>query len=90
MNGAQWRVQALGMEGVDILVRHEQGAAFAANGHARAGGRVGVCVATPGPGANNLLTGIAERLGIPAVASGALARGGEHPTSGEDLLKPVR
>src|SRR3546814_4991036 len=33
-----------------ILVRHEQGAAFAANGYARASGRVGVCVATSGPG----------------------------------------
>jgi acetolactate synthase-1/2/3 large subunit len=43
-----------------ILVRHEQGAAFAANGYARASGRVGVCVATSGPGATNLVTGIAD------------------------------
>jgi len=43
-----------------ILVRHEQGAAFAANGYARATGRVGVCVATSGPGATNLVTGIAD------------------------------
>ncbi|HEY2345104.1 MAG TPA: acetolactate synthase 2 catalytic subunit [Xanthomonadaceae bacterium] len=45
-----------------ILVRHEQGAAFAANGYARASGRVGVCVATSGPGATNLVTGIADAL----------------------------
>jgi len=43
-----------------ILVRHEQGAAFAANGYARASGRVGVCVATSGPGTTNLVTGIAD------------------------------
>ncbi|MBS7458522.1 acetolactate synthase 2 catalytic subunit [Coralloluteibacterium stylophorae] len=43
-----------------ILVRHEQGAALAANGYARASGRVGVCVATSGPGASNLVTGIAD------------------------------
>ncbi|WP_242109921.1 acetolactate synthase 2 catalytic subunit [Luteimonas aquatica] len=45
-----------------ILVRHEQGAAFAANGYARASGRVGVCVATSGPGASNLVTGIADAM----------------------------
>ncbi len=43
-----------------ILVRHEQGAAMAAGGYARATGRVGVCVATSGPGATNLVTGIAD------------------------------
>ncbi|MFN3927065.1 MAG: biosynthetic-type acetolactate synthase large subunit [Pseudanabaenaceae cyanobacterium] len=42
-----------------ILVRHEQGAAHAADGYARATGRVGVCMATSGPGATNLVTGIA-------------------------------
>jgi len=42
-----------------ILVRHEQGAAHAADGYARATGKVGVCVATSGPGATNLVTGIA-------------------------------
>ncbi len=45
-----------------ILVRHEQGAALAANGYARASGRVGVCVATSGPGASNLVTGIADAM----------------------------
>jgi acetolactate synthase-1/2/3 large subunit len=42
-----------------ILVRHEQAAAHAADGYARAGQRVGVCVATSGPGATNLVTGLA-------------------------------
>ena len=42
-----------------ILVRHEQCAAHAADGYARASGRVGVCIATSGPGATNLVTGIA-------------------------------
>jgi acetolactate synthase-1/2/3 large subunit len=43
-----------------ILVRHEQGAAHAADGYARATGKVGVCFATSGPGATNLVTGIAN------------------------------
>lgn len=43
-----------------ILPRHEQGGAFAACGYARATGKVGVCMATSGPGATNLLTGIAD------------------------------
>ncbi len=43
-----------------ILVRHEQGAAFAADAYARATGQVGVCMATSGPGATNLITGIAN------------------------------
>ena len=42
-----------------VLVRHEQAAAHAADGYARASGKVGVCVATSGPGATNLVTGIA-------------------------------
>jgi acetolactate synthase-1/2/3 large subunit len=43
-----------------LLVRHEQGAAHAAQGYARATGQVGVCFATSGPGATNLITGIAD------------------------------
>jgi len=43
-----------------VLVRHEQGAAHAADGYARATGKVGVCLATSGPGATNLVTGIAN------------------------------
>ena len=42
-----------------ILVSHEQGAAHAADGYARSTGKVGVCMATSGPGATNLVTGIA-------------------------------
>src|ERR1700745_1442053 len=42
-----------------VLVRHEQGATHMADGYARAGGGVGVAVATSGPGATNMLTGIA-------------------------------
>ncbi|MHC4503454.1 MAG: thiamine pyrophosphate-dependent enzyme [Planctomycetota bacterium] len=42
-----------------VLVRHEQGAAHAADGYARATGKTGVCIATSGPGATNLITGIA-------------------------------
>ena len=45
-----------------VLVRHEQGAAHAADGYARAGGGVGVAVATSGPGATNLVTGIATAM----------------------------
>jgi acetolactate synthase I/II/III large subunit len=53
-----------------ILVRHEQGAAHAADGYARVTGQVGVCVATSGPGATNLVTGIANAYmdSIPMVA----------------------
>src|SRR6266487_2103159 len=43
-----------------VLPRHEQGGAFAAEGYARATGRAGVCMATSGPGATNLVTGIAD------------------------------
>ena len=43
-----------------ILVRHEQGATHAAQGYARASGKTGVCIATSGPGATNLITGIAD------------------------------
>jgi acetolactate synthase I/II/III large subunit len=43
-----------------VLVRHEQAAVFAADGYARASGEVGVCIATSGPGATNLVTGIAN------------------------------
>lgn len=53
-----------------ILTSHEQGAAHAADGYARATGRVGVCMATSGPGATNLVTGIATAYmdSIPVVA----------------------
>jgi len=45
-----------------VLPRHEQGGVFAAEGYARATGRAGVCMATSGPGATNLVTGIADAL----------------------------
>ena len=45
-----------------ILVRHEQGAVHAAEGYARSTGKVGVCVATSGPGATNFVTGIADAM----------------------------
>src|SRR3990167_3526927 len=53
-----------------ILTRHEQGAAHAADGYSRATGKTGVCLATSGPGATNLTTGIANAYmdSIPMVA----------------------
>jgi acetolactate synthase-1/2/3 large subunit len=53
-----------------VLVRHEQGAAHMADGYARASGRPGVCMATSGPGATNLVTGLATAMldSIPVVA----------------------
>ncbi len=62
----------------NILVRHEQGAAHAAEGYARASGKVGVCIATSGPGATNLVTGIMDAYmdSIPIIAFG-----GQVPTN---------
>ena len=60
-----------------ILVRHEQAASHAAEGYARVTGRVGVCVATSGPGATNLMTGLtaAKMDSTPVVAiTGQVAR----------------
>lgn len=53
-----------------LLCRHEQGAAIAAIGYARATGKVGVCIATSGPGATNLITGLADALldSVPVIA----------------------
>lgn len=71
-----------------VLVRHEQGAAFAANGYARASGRVGVCVATSGPGATNLVTGIADAMldSVPMVViTGQVA----SPLLGTDAFQEV-
>ena len=53
-----------------VLPRHEQGGAFAAGGYARATGRAGVCMATSGPGATNLVTGIADAYmdSVPLIA----------------------
>src|SRR5690606_36500397 len=60
-----------------VLVRHEQGAGHAATGYAQATGKVGVCVATSGPGATNLVTPIADAYmdSVPVVAiTGQVAR----------------
>src|ERR1700760_2084665 len=53
-----------------VLVRHEQGASHMADGYARASGRPGVCMATSGPGATNLVTGLATAMldSIPVIA----------------------
>lgn len=60
----------LGSSVKHVLTRHEQGAAHAASGYARVTGKTGVCVATSGPGATNLITGIATAYmdSIPMVA----------------------
>lgn len=60
-----------------LLCRHEQGAAMAAIGYARSTGQVGVCIATSGPGATNLITGLADAMmdSVPVVAiTGQVAR----------------
>src|SRR5438477_10201038 len=53
-----------------ILVRHEQGSAHMAEGYAKVTGKVGVCLATSGPGATNLVTGLADAYmdSVPVVA----------------------
>lgn len=102
MNGAQWVVQALRVQGVEtvfgypggaimpvydalydggvehLLCRHEQGAAMAAIGYARSTGKVGVCIATSGPGATNLITGLADAMmdSVPVVAITGQVAGG--------------
>lgn len=71
-----------------FLCRHEQGAAFSAVGYARASGKIGVCLATSGPGATNLLTGLADAMAdsIPVIAIT-----GQVPTSamGSDAFQEV-
>ncbi len=71
-----------------VLVRHEQGAAHAADGYARVTGKVGVCFATSGPGATNLVTGIANAQldSVPMVAiTGQVAT----PFIGKDAFQEV-
>ncbi|MDW8323642.1 MAG: thiamine pyrophosphate-binding protein [Burkholderiales bacterium] len=87
-----------------VLAKHEQGAAFMACGYTRASARVGVCLATAGPGATNLATALAhahaERLPVLALTGEAptymFGRGGLQESSGEGgavdqvaLLRPV-
>jgi len=74
-----------------LLVKHEQGAAFMAGGHARITGGIGVCITTAGPGATNLVTGIAsaytDNLPVIAITGEApthiFGKGGLQESSGE-------
>lgn len=71
-----------------ILCRHEQGAAMAAIGYARASSRPGVCIATSGPGATNLVTGLADAMmdSVPIVAiTGQVA----SPLIGTDAFQEI-
>jgi acetolactate synthase-1/2/3 large subunit len=71
-----------------VLVRHEQGAAHMADGYARTSGKVGVCVSTSGPGATNLVTGIANAMmdSVPIVCiTGQVA----SPMLGTDAFQEV-
>ena len=80
-----------------VLPRHEQGGAFAAEGYARATGRAGVCMATSGPGATNLVTGIADAYmdSIPMVAitgqvpQAMIGKGGFQETDIFGMTLPV-
>lgn len=71
-----------------LLCRHEQGAAMAAIGYARSTGKVGVCIATSGPGATNLVTGLADALldSVPVLAiTGQVA----SPLIGTDAFQEI-
>lgn len=85
-----------------VVAKHECGAAFMADGHARAGGRLAVCAGTSGPGATNLVTGVAVAYsdGIPMLVvtgqapSHALGKGAAQETPPEDIdivamFKPI-
>src|SRR3989454_4658460 len=80
-----------------ILPRHEQGGAFAAEGYARATGRHGVCMATSGPGATNLVTAIADAFmdSIPLIAitgqvpQAMIGKGGFQETDFFGMTLPV-
>ncbi len=71
-----------------ILTSHEQGAAHAADGYARATGRVGVCMATSGPGATNLVTGIATAY-MDSVPMVAITANVTLPLLGKDSFQEV-
>ncbi len=71
-----------------ILTSHEQGAAHAADGYARATGRVGVCLATSGPGATNLVTGIATAY-MDSVPMVAITCNVNLPLLGKDSFQEV-
>ena len=71
-----------------ILTSHEQGAAHAADGYARATGKVGVCLATSGPGATNLVTGIATAY-MDSVPMVAITANVTLPMLGKDSFQEV-
>ncbi len=71
-----------------ILTSHEQGAAHAADGYARATGKVGVCMATSGPGATNLVTGIATAY-MDSVPMVAITANVDLPLLGKDTFQEV-
>lgn len=80
-----------------VLVRHEQGAAFMADGYARSSGRVGVCLTTAGPGATNTATAVAEALSdcVPIVVltaqvdTTARGKGAYHELDLRDFFEPI-
>ncbi len=80
-----------------VLARHEQGAAFMADGYARSSGRVGVCVTTAGPGATNTATAVAEACSdcVPLVVLSAqvdthmLGKGAYHDVDLASVFRPI-
>src|SRR5260370_15080488 len=76
----------LSSKGRPILPRHEQGGGFAAEGYARSTGKVGVCVATSGPGATNFVTGVAAGK-MDAVPLVAITGQVGTPVSGSDAFQ---
>ncbi len=71
-----------------ILVRHEQGGAHAADGYARASGKVGVCMGTSGPGATNLVTGIGTAM-LDSVPMVVLTGNVASPLLGKDAFQEI-
>lgn len=71
-----------------VLVRHEQGAALAADGYARVSGKPGVCLATSGPGATNLVTGIANAF-LDSVPMVAITGQTATPLMGTDAFQEI-
>ncbi|MCR9130402.1 MAG: acetolactate synthase 2 catalytic subunit [Alphaproteobacteria bacterium] len=71
-----------------VLVRHEQGAALAADGYARVSGKPGVCIATSGPGATNLVTGIANAF-LDSVPMIAITGQTPTPLMGTDAFQEI-
>ena len=81
-------ISTVGRSNKHILTSHEQGAAHAADGYARATGKVGVCMATSGPGATNLVTGIATAY-MDSVPMVAITANVTLPLLGKDSFQEV-